>query len=66
MPVIDGAELDLMDDRSLVETIALVHRRYLGMIATNGGSSIYYASLMMKAWDDPIPEAGLRNDGFAR
>jgi hypothetical protein len=59
MPVIDGAELDLMDGRRLVETMAFVDRRYLGVIATNGGASIYYASLMIKAWDDPIPEAGL-------
>ena len=59
MPMIDGAELDLMGDRQLVETIAFVDRRYLGVIATNGGGSLYYASLMMKVWDDAIPELGI-------
>jgi len=40
-------------------TIAFVDRRYLGVIATNGGGSLYYASLMMKVWDDAIPELGI-------
>jgi hypothetical protein len=59
MPMIDGAELDLIADLEIVETIAFVDRRYLGVIATKSGASLYYASLMIKARDDAIPELGL-------
>jgi len=56
--MIDGAELDLFH-KQMVETIAFVDRQYLGLITTKSGSSLYYASLMIRSVEDAIPEFGM-------
>jgi hypothetical protein len=59
VPVVDGAALDLFPDFQAVETIAFVDRRYLGVIATKPGGSLYYASLMIKFTEEADQNLGL-------
>jgi hypothetical protein len=46
---IDGAHLWLPEELSLLETIAFVDRRYLGVVASRKGSEMFYASLKRRS-----------------
>lgn len=52
---IDGAHLWLPEEMPLIETIPFVDRRYLGVIASRKGSTMFYASLKRRS----LPEEGL-------
>jgi hypothetical protein len=54
--LVDGAELGWSAEEDLVETIQFIDRRYLGVVTKNRNTAHYYASLMMRAMEPPLPE----------